>query len=197
MKISKKIKSPISEELKSFERQFFNSVSSKIILLDLVLKYILKRKGKQIRPILVILFSKMFAKGKIPSKTYKIIKGCEKYSNGSPCFIFAKKRRIVWKNGGEKVKIKRKDLKSPYVVAKKIQDGGFYDGDISKLAGIDITTGQISDDTNITGAKESNTTQSNNNNDIVKELETLTKLYESGTLTKEEFEKAKNKLLNN
>ena len=37
----------------------------------------------------------------------------------------------------------------------------------------------------------------NNNNDIVKELETLTKLYESGTLTKEEFDKAKNKLLNN
>ena len=71
MKISKKIKSPISEELKSFERQFFNSVSSKITLLDLVLKYVLKRKGKQIRPILVILFSKMFAKGKIPSKTYR------------------------------------------------------------------------------------------------------------------------------
>ena len=132
-----------------------------------------------------------------PPKSYRIIKGCEKYSNGSPCFIFAKKRRIVWKNGGEKVKIKRKDLKSPYVVAKKIQDGGFYDGDISKLAGIDIATGQISDETNITGAKESTTTQSNNNNDIVKELETLTKLYESGTLTKEEFDKAKNKLLNN
>ena len=71
MNISKKIKSPISEELKSFERQFFNSVSSKITLLDLVLKYVLKRKGKQIRPILVILFSKMFAKGKIPSKTYR------------------------------------------------------------------------------------------------------------------------------
>tara|TARA_B100001248_G_scaffold44972_1_gene28645 strand:- start:700 stop:1671 length:972 start_codon:yes stop_codon:yes gene_type:complete len=71
LKISKKIKSPISEELKSFERQFFNSVSSKIILLDLVLKYILKRKGKQIRPILVILFSKMFSKGKVSSKTYR------------------------------------------------------------------------------------------------------------------------------
>ena len=56
----------------------------------------------------------------------------------------------------------------------------------------------MSDDTNITGAKQSTTTQSNdNNNDIVKELETLTKLYESGTLTKEEFDKAKNKLLNN
>ena len=105
-------------------------------------------------------------------------------------------KEILKKRFGEKVKIKRKDLKSPYVVAKKIQDGGFYDGDISKLAGIDITTGQISDDTNITGAKESTTTQSNNN-DIVKDLETITKLYESGALTKEEFDKAKNKLLNN
>ena len=132
-----------------------------------------------------------------PPNPAKNIKICEKGSRGSPCFVFALKKRIVWKNGGPKVKIKKKDLKSPYVVAKKIQDGGFYDGDISKLAGIDITSGQISEDTNITGAKESTTTQSNNNNDIVKELETLTKLYESGTLTKEEFDKAKNRLLNN
>ena len=132
----------------------------------------------------------------VPPNSYRIMKMCEKYSNGSKCFIFAKKRRIVLKNGGLKVKIKRKDLKSPYIVAKKIQEAGFYDGDISKLAGIDITSGQINEDTNITGAKESTTTQSNNN-DIVKELETLTKLYESGTLTKEEFDKAKNKLLNN
>ena len=135
--------------------------------------------------------------GCIPPNISQLKKLCEKGSRGSPCFVLAKKRRIVWKNGGEKVKIKRKDLKSPYVVAKKIQDGGFYDGDISKLAGIEITTGQISEDTNITGAKEITTTQTNNNNDIVKELETLTKLYESGTLTKEEFDKAKNKLLNN
>jgi hypothetical protein len=68
LKISKKIKSPISEELKSFERQFFNSVSSKITLLDLVLKYVLKRKGKQIRPILVILFSKSLQKVKFHQK---------------------------------------------------------------------------------------------------------------------------------
>jgi octaprenyl-diphosphate synthase len=71
LNISKKIKSPISQELKIFEKQFFNSVSSKVKLLDLILRYILKRKGKQIRPILVILFSKMFSNGKVSSKTYR------------------------------------------------------------------------------------------------------------------------------
>ena len=71
MNISKKIKNPISKELKIFEKQFFNSVSSKVKLLDLILRYILKRKGKQIRPILVILFSKMFSNGKVSSKTYR------------------------------------------------------------------------------------------------------------------------------
>ena len=72
MKISNKIKNPISKELKIFNKQFFNSVSSKFKLLDLILKYILKRKGKQIRPILVILFSKMFStKGKVSEKTYR------------------------------------------------------------------------------------------------------------------------------
>jgi octaprenyl-diphosphate synthase len=71
LNISKKIKNPISQELKIFEKQFFNSVSSKVKLLDLILRYILKRKGKQIRPILVILFSKMFSSGKVSSKTYR------------------------------------------------------------------------------------------------------------------------------
>ena len=71
MKISSKIKSSISEELTVFEEQFFSSVSSRIKLLDLILKYILKRKGKQIRPVLVILFSKMFSNGKVSSKTYR------------------------------------------------------------------------------------------------------------------------------
>ena len=126
------------------------------------------------------------------------ITACEKYSNGSPCFIFAKKRRIVWKNGGPKVKIRKKDLKSPFVIAKKIQEGGFYDGDISKLIGIDISTGQTNDAITITGEKETNVSETKTNeNDIVKELETLTKLFEGGALSKEEFEEAKKKLFQN
>ena len=71
MRINNKIKHPIYQELKTFNKQFFNSVSSNVKLLDLILNYILKRKGKQIRPILVILFSKMFSTGKVSSKTYR------------------------------------------------------------------------------------------------------------------------------
>ena len=134
--------------------------------------------------------------GCVPPNIGRIIKACEKYSNGSPCFIFAKKRRIVWKNGGPKVKIKKKDLKSPYKVAKIIQDAGFYDGDLSALSGIDISTGQVSDDVSLKGEKEKKDI-STNKKDVVEELETLTKLFDSGALTKEEFEEAKNKLLNN
>ena len=35
-----------------------------------------------------------------------------------------------------------------------IQDAGFYDGDLSALPGIDISTGQISDDVSLKGEKE-------------------------------------------
>ena len=129
----------------------------------------------------------------------KAIVACEKQSVGSPCFIFAVKRRVVWKNGGKKLKIKTKDLKSPYVVAKKIQDSGFYDGDISKLAGISVETGQIDDSIKITGKdkKKNKTTSSSKQKNLVKELNTLSKLYKSGALSKKEFEEAKKKLLSN
>ena len=82
-------------------------------------------------------------------------------------------------------------------MAKKIQEGGFYDGDISELVGIDISTGQENTETKITGEK-TQTSNSNNdkNKDLVEELETLSKLYKSGSLSKEEFESAKKKLFN-
>ena len=62
---------------------------------------------------------------------------------------FAKKRKVVWKNGGTKVSFKRSDLKDPYLIAKKIQDAGFYDGDLMDLPGIDYKTGQLKEDENI------------------------------------------------
>ena len=131
-----------------------------------------------------------------PNLTKRTINDCEKLSNGSPCFIFAKKRSIVWKNGGAKLRIKSKDLKSPYVVAKKIQDAGFYDGELSELAGINIETGQANEESSLTGKKKNSTNSNKESTNIVEELETLTKLYENGSLSKEEFDKAKNKLLN-
>ena len=71
MKIADKIKKPITQELKIFEKQFYNSVSSKVKLLDLILIYILNRKGKQIRPILVLLFAKMFSNKSLTEKSYR------------------------------------------------------------------------------------------------------------------------------
>lgn len=137
--------------------------------------------------------------GCTPPNTGRIIKSCEKYSNGSSCFIFARKRTIVWKNGSKKVRIKKKDLKNPYLIAKKIQEAGFYDGDLSKLAGIDYKTGQLDDTKKITNKKTkvSKTTSNEVSSELVKELKILTELYEAGSLTKEEFDKAKSKLLAN
>ena len=132
-----------------------------------------------------------------PPNASRNIKTCEKNSMGSPCYVFAIKRRVVWKNGGSKVKIKRKDLKSPYIVAKKIQDGGFYDGDITKLSGIDVNTGQANEEISVTGEKKNDQKIESTEKDLVQELETLTKLFEGGALTKEEFEEAKKKLLEN
>ena len=71
MKITYKIKKPIAQELKIFEKQFYSSISSKVKLLDLILIYILNRKGKQIRPTLVLLFAKMFSKGDLTQKSYR------------------------------------------------------------------------------------------------------------------------------
>jgi len=84
---------------------------------------------------------------------YKAIKGCEKRSNGSPCYLFAKKRSIKWKNSinTKSTHIKKKLLKEPYQVAKIIQDLGFYDNDISELPGIDYETGQLDEEKTVTG----------------------------------------------
>ena len=50
----------------------------------------------------------------------RAIKRCEKDSRGSPCYVMALKRRIVWKNGNKKLKIKKSLLKDPSKVAKAI-----------------------------------------------------------------------------
>ena len=63
-----KISEPITGELKEFEEQFSNVLKSKVALIDLITKYILKQKGKKIRPILVLLSAKLC--GEINSRTY-------------------------------------------------------------------------------------------------------------------------------
>jgi octaprenyl-diphosphate synthase len=63
-----KIRQPIAAELEIFDRQFKQNLKSDVFLLNIITKYVLKTKGKQIRPILVMLSAKLF--GEISSKTY-------------------------------------------------------------------------------------------------------------------------------
>ncbi|HMS63651.1 MAG TPA: polyprenyl synthetase family protein [Ignavibacteria bacterium] len=62
------ISGPVSDELKEFERQFSDVLKSKVALIDLITKYVLKQKGKKIRPILVMLSAKLC--GNVNSRTY-------------------------------------------------------------------------------------------------------------------------------
>jgi octaprenyl-diphosphate synthase len=59
----------IGEELKVFESKFADAVKSNTALLDTVMKYIIKRKGKQLRPMFVFLSAKMH--GEINESTYR------------------------------------------------------------------------------------------------------------------------------
>lgn len=63
------IKSPIEQELKIFEDRFKNSVKSRVPLLDTIMNYIVKRKGKQMRPLLVLHCAKLF--GEVNEATYR------------------------------------------------------------------------------------------------------------------------------
>lgn len=59
----------IKTELKAFEDLFKNAVKSKVPLLDRILKYVVRTKGKQLRPTFVILSAKLC--GEINEKTYR------------------------------------------------------------------------------------------------------------------------------
>ena len=71
MKIIEKIKIPILKEFEIFEKEFKKSVDSGILLLNVILKFIINRKGKQVRPILVLLFAKMFSSQDLTNKSYR------------------------------------------------------------------------------------------------------------------------------
>jgi octaprenyl-diphosphate synthase len=54
----KSIKEPINDELEQFRSYFRTATRSDVTLLDKITQYVLKQKGKQIRPILVLLSAK-------------------------------------------------------------------------------------------------------------------------------------------
>src|SRR3954465_5719425 len=64
------IKHLISKELRDFEIKFADSVKSHVPLLDRIMHYIVKRKGKQIRPMFVLLSAKLFSND-IQEGTYR------------------------------------------------------------------------------------------------------------------------------
>lgn len=63
------VKKVIGPELDIFERKFADSVRSNTPLLDRIMKYIIKRKGKQLRPMFVFLSAKLG--GEINESTYR------------------------------------------------------------------------------------------------------------------------------
>ena len=62
------IKRPVKEEMAQFEAYFGRTMQSKIPLLKIILNYIFRRKGKQMRPLLVFLSAKL--NGEIGESTY-------------------------------------------------------------------------------------------------------------------------------
>ena len=108
------------------------------------------------------------------------LQNCRKYAN-ERCYIFDRKRTIVW--GNKNYKISRKATNS------EIRD--------------------ILDELGFTGTKKSSTSNSSTtetkskitkkkkveNNDIVKQIKELNDMFKSGVITKEEFDKAKKKIL--
>ena len=109
---------------------------------------------------------------------------CKKYAKESGsserCFIFAKKRKIVWDSMNYKFP---KKLSSD-IVKKKLIELGFYGQQAEK---------KIEKKETKTTKKKTKVTK---DDDIVQKIKELKELYDSGVLTEEEFNKAKKKLLN-
>lgn len=103
------------------------------------------------------------------------IKKCNQAS-GKTCKKFAVRRTIKWQNGINPAKGKASKINSKWSdeeIFAKLTELGFYNNNFSK--------------------KDKKKEQSN---EISNQLEKLNDLYKSGVLTKEEFEKAKKKILN-
>ncbi|MBS1729249.1 MAG: polyprenyl synthetase family protein [Bacteroidetes bacterium] len=64
-----KVKRVIASEMVQFENYFKEAVKSKVPLLDRIMHYIVKRKGKQIRPMFVLLCAKLG--GELNAQSYR------------------------------------------------------------------------------------------------------------------------------
>jgi octaprenyl-diphosphate synthase len=71
MKAVELIKLPIKNEMELFEKKFKDSMLSKVPLLNRITYYIVRRKGKQMRPMFVFLVAKMVSNGGFDERTYR------------------------------------------------------------------------------------------------------------------------------
>ena len=71
MNVIAQIKQPILNEMELFEKKFYESMTSKVALLNRITYYIVNRKGKQMRPMFVFLTAKMIADGTVNERTYR------------------------------------------------------------------------------------------------------------------------------
>lgn len=71
MKPVELIKLPIKKEMDLFEKKFKDSMLSKVPLLNRITYYIVRRKGKQMRPMFVFLVAKMVSNGGFDERTYR------------------------------------------------------------------------------------------------------------------------------
>ncbi|HBX66874.1 MAG TPA: polyprenyl synthetase, partial [Balneolaceae bacterium] len=67
-KTLKKITSPVSENLTEFRSFFKNTIQSDVFLLDQIINYLLRQKGKELRPTLVFMSANLF--GDINQRSY-------------------------------------------------------------------------------------------------------------------------------
>ncbi|CAL2087123.1 polyprenyl synthetase family protein [Tenacibaculum sp. 190524A02b] len=71
MKPVEQIKLPIVKEMELFETKFKDAMLSKVPLLNRITYYIVRRKGKQMRPMFVFLVAKMVSNGGFDERTYR------------------------------------------------------------------------------------------------------------------------------
>ena len=71
MKTVEQIKQPILIEMELFEEKFKEAMISKVPLLNRITHYIVRRKGKQMRPMFVFLVAKMVSNGNFDERTYR------------------------------------------------------------------------------------------------------------------------------
>lgn len=64
------IQKPINAEMKVFEKTFQDSMKTKVALLDRIMGFIVSRKGKQMRPMFVLLSARLLGK-EIDDRTYR------------------------------------------------------------------------------------------------------------------------------